>query len=293
MVIVTTPSIEGYKISQYKGSVFASTVFGVDVFSEFFASWSDTFGGKSSMYKSELDNMYQALTDELTYKTNRMDSNAIVGLHLDFSEISGKGKSMIMATAIGTAVVIEKEEEVKTDRLKFAKQLHELYLYHSEGILSDEEFEYEVNRIKSLTEYDNPILDDVNKEKQLQKEREESARKRAEWQAHQDALKKEAMAKYTAEQLAREQENEKILAFINSEFANHRADVDRLAIYEIETASYEGLLPFDDMKVYDAIRFLISKGAAAAAGKYYVDKYHLSAADAKEYMLGIYSAMSK
>ena len=293
MIIVTTPSIEGYKISQYKGSVFASTVFGVDVFSEFLASWSDTFGGKSSMYKSELDNMYKSLTEELIYKTGRMESNAIVGLHLTFNEISGKGKSMIMAVAIGTAVVIEKAKEEKTDRLKFAKQLHEIYLYHNEGIISDEEYEFEVKRIKSQTEYDNPILEDVNKVKQLQKEREESERKRAEWLEHQEALKKEAMSKYTAEQLAREQENEKIIAFINSEFAKHQKDVDNLAIYEIETASYEGLLPFEDMKVYDAIRFLISKGAAAAAGKYYVDKYHLSAADAKEYMLGIYSAMSK
>lgn len=43
----------------------------------------------------------------LNNKASNMGANAILGLKIDFVEISGKGKSMFMISAIGTAVIIK------------------------------------------------------------------------------------------------------------------------------------------------------------------------------------------
>jgi hypothetical protein len=42
-----------------------------------------------------------------------LGANCIIGLNIDMDEISGKGKSMFMLTALGTAVIIEKEPTLK------------------------------------------------------------------------------------------------------------------------------------------------------------------------------------
>lgn len=46
------------------------------------------------------------------------EANAIVGVHFDFDEVSGKGKSMFMVTAYGIAVIIEPlvKDVKKTER---------------------------------------------------------------------------------------------------------------------------------------------------------------------------------
>src|SRR3546814_13568242 len=47
--------------------------------------------------------------ERVKYAAYEIGANCIVGLSIDMDEISGKGKSMFMLTAIGTAVIIEKE----------------------------------------------------------------------------------------------------------------------------------------------------------------------------------------
>ena len=41
---------------------------------------------------------------ELKAKAKSFQADAIVGLHIDFDEVSGGGKSMFMVSASGTAV---------------------------------------------------------------------------------------------------------------------------------------------------------------------------------------------
>ena len=47
---------------------------------------------------------------ELRREALMIKANAVIGVDLDYSEISGKGKSMLFLVATGTAVRIEKEE---------------------------------------------------------------------------------------------------------------------------------------------------------------------------------------
>jgi len=72
-----------------------------------------------------------------------MGADAIVGFSIAFNEISGKGKQMFMATETDTAV------KLGHNRLEFAHKMHELNMFHNEGILSDSEYENEVDILKA------------------------------------------------------------------------------------------------------------------------------------------------
>ena len=104
MIITTTPSIEGRQIESYIGLSSANVVVGTNVFSDFFASITDVFGGRSSTYQNKLDKTYAAAIEEIERKAIRMGADAVLGLKIDFYEISSKDKAMFMVSAVGTAV---------------------------------------------------------------------------------------------------------------------------------------------------------------------------------------------
>ncbi len=113
MIISTTNSIEGSSIIKYHGLVSANIVLGTNIFSDFAASINDFFGGFSETYQNKLQISYNEAISLLSKKALKIGANGIVGLHIDFDEISGKGKSMFMVSVLGTAVQIESNDETK------------------------------------------------------------------------------------------------------------------------------------------------------------------------------------
>src|SRR5689334_15553241 len=107
LLITTTSSIDGAKVNSYKGIVSARVVTGTDLFTDFFASVSDVFGGRSGAYQKQLKSIYDEVIDLLSDDATKMGANVILGLKIDHDEISGKGKQMFMVTATGTAVKID------------------------------------------------------------------------------------------------------------------------------------------------------------------------------------------
>jgi len=101
----TTSSLEGWLIQHYKGPVAAHVVAGTNIFSDFFAGFSDIFGGRSGAYQEQLQRLYGYAVRALGQEAAGRGANWIVGLRVDFDEISGQGKQMFMVTATGTAVV--------------------------------------------------------------------------------------------------------------------------------------------------------------------------------------------
>ena len=89
--------------------VSAHIVAGTNLFSDFFASFSDVFGGRSQTYQKQLSSLYNEAIERIKYAAFELGANCVVGLSIDMDEISGKGKSMFMLTAVGTAVVLERE----------------------------------------------------------------------------------------------------------------------------------------------------------------------------------------
>jgi uncharacterized protein YbjQ (UPF0145 family) len=82
------------------------------LFSDIFASFSDLFGGRSQTYQNHLTSLYNEAIENIKFAAYEIGANCIVGLSIDMDEISGKGKSMIMLTAIGTAVIIEEDNSI-------------------------------------------------------------------------------------------------------------------------------------------------------------------------------------
>jgi len=113
VLVITTSSADGLKIKRYLKPISAHIVAGTNFFSDFFASFSDVFGGRSNTYQKQLASLYNEAIERIKFAAYELGANGIVGLNIDMDEISGKGKSMFMLTAIGTAVMFEKETTEK------------------------------------------------------------------------------------------------------------------------------------------------------------------------------------
>ena len=105
MKISTTDTIPGLTITEYKGLIFDRVVSGVGFATEFFASFTDVFGGRSGKMESQMDSLYGNLIDAMSRKASRLGADAIIGLRIDIDEISGKGTFMLMISGTGTAVI--------------------------------------------------------------------------------------------------------------------------------------------------------------------------------------------
>jgi uncharacterized protein YbjQ (UPF0145 family) len=104
--IFTTPILDGIKIRQYKGIVIVRNVRAVNVIRDFFTSFRDIFGGRSESYQEVMRLMQDDVIAEAKGEAMRLGANAIVGFTLDYDNVGSKNKSLVMASARGTAVVI-------------------------------------------------------------------------------------------------------------------------------------------------------------------------------------------
>ncbi|MBL7723775.1 MAG: YbjQ family protein [Chitinophagaceae bacterium] len=125
LVITTSPPAD-IKIKHYLRPVSAHLVAGTNLFSDFFASFSDVFGGRSESYQKQLTALYSEAIEKLKSSAYEIGANCIIGLHIDLDEISGKGKSMFMLTAMGTAVIIEKEQSIKNSLEKLNERFENI-----------------------------------------------------------------------------------------------------------------------------------------------------------------------
>lgn len=109
VLVITSSSIEGYKVKKYLKPVTAHIVAGTNLFSDFLGGLTDVFGGRSNTYQKQLQSLYNEAIEQIKNAAFQLGGNCIIGLSIDMDEISGKGKSMFMLTAIGTAVIIDEE----------------------------------------------------------------------------------------------------------------------------------------------------------------------------------------
>ncbi len=106
MLVTTTPSIEGKRITQYYGLVSGETIIGANLIKDFFASITDIVGGRSGAYEQVLKEAKQSAIAEMVQQAKAMGANAVIGVDLDY-ETLGSGNGMLMVTACGTAVKVE------------------------------------------------------------------------------------------------------------------------------------------------------------------------------------------
>ena len=106
MIVTTTVSVEGRRITEYKGIVFGEVISGVNFVRDVAASFSNFFGGRSGSYEEELVQARQNALKEMEQRAADLGANAVVGVDIDYEGL-GAGNGMLMVTASGTAVVAE------------------------------------------------------------------------------------------------------------------------------------------------------------------------------------------
>lgn len=107
MLTVTTNSIEGKKIKEYKGIVFGEIIAGINVIKDIAAGLSNFFGGRSGSYEQELLMARSQALQEMEQRAAEMGANAVIGVKVDYEAISNQGSNMLMVIASGTAVIVE------------------------------------------------------------------------------------------------------------------------------------------------------------------------------------------
>ena len=106
MIVTTTPSVEGRRITEYKGVVFGEVIAGVNFVKDFVAGLSNFFGGRSGTYEEELINARQQALDEMEQRAAQLGADAVGGVDIDY-EVLGADNGMLMVTASGTAVRLD------------------------------------------------------------------------------------------------------------------------------------------------------------------------------------------
>jgi len=146
IITTTTNSIEGAIIEKYIDIVSTNVVVGTNFFSDFGASLTDIFGGLSETYQLKLQKIYKIGIDKIKIKASNLGANAILGISIDFDEVSGKGKSMFMISINGTAVKVQFKDENKIE-------LKEL-----DSIIDSETLEQEIVKRTIISKLNNNIL---------------------------------------------------------------------------------------------------------------------------------------
>ena len=106
-IILTTETAHNLPVSERLDIVTAEVIVGMHLFKDIASAFRDTFGGRSKVMQDGLRQARKTALDELRLEAHALGADAVVGVDLDYSEISGGGKSMLFLVASGTAVKLD------------------------------------------------------------------------------------------------------------------------------------------------------------------------------------------
>ena len=144
--VTTTNSIDNFEIVEYLPVITSNAVISSNVIKEFFVGFRSIVGGFSDKYKELLDAAFNTALDILKSQAENLQANAIVGLKVDFGNISSDVTSnMFMLSLSGTPVKIRPIPNY--NKFKF---LHELKTYFEQGMMSEDDYKNECRKIEEL-----------------------------------------------------------------------------------------------------------------------------------------------
>ena len=103
MIVSTTPTLEGRRISEYLGVVAGEAILGANIFRDVFAGIRDVIGGRSGSYEKVLREAREEAMKEMIEAARRLGAEAVVGIDYDYETLGDTG-SMLMVAVSGTAV---------------------------------------------------------------------------------------------------------------------------------------------------------------------------------------------
>lgn len=106
-VMLTTEAYpQGLTITRRIEVVTAECAFGMNIFKDLFAGVRDIVGGRSEAVQKTMRDSRRVALYELKKEAHAVGANAVVGVDLDYVELSSAG-SMVLLVASGTAVTVE------------------------------------------------------------------------------------------------------------------------------------------------------------------------------------------
>ncbi len=99
-MISTTPSLDGYKVEEYHGTVSSFSVLKLDIIQEFMADVGDFFGGKSKGYSKKFSDLQNDVESKLKFFAVQKGGNAVIGasFNIEFVE-TATGEKAIMSVS--------------------------------------------------------------------------------------------------------------------------------------------------------------------------------------------------
>jgi len=107
MLVATTETIAGYRVTQTLGQVFGVVVRSRGLGGNIMAGLRSIVGGEIHEYTQLLEEARRHAVDRMIRNATVMSANAIIMMRFDSAEI---GQTMSEIVAYGTAVVIEKAD---------------------------------------------------------------------------------------------------------------------------------------------------------------------------------------
>ena len=105
-IMLTTEAAPNINITKRIEIVTAECAFGMNIFKDLFAGVRDIVGGRSKAVQKTMRDSRRMALYELKKEAHAVGANAVVGIDLDYMELSSGG-TMVLLVASGTAVIVE------------------------------------------------------------------------------------------------------------------------------------------------------------------------------------------
>lgn len=107
MIVSTTHTIDGHVVREYRGIVMGEAIIGANIFRDLLAGIRDIVGGRSGAYEEALREARVAAIREMEDEARKYGADAVIGVDIDYETV-GQNGSMLMVSASGTAVVLQR-----------------------------------------------------------------------------------------------------------------------------------------------------------------------------------------
>lgn len=168
MQLYTTQKVDGVEIESYLGLVIATQVPGTCYFTA--GDFSSFFYEYSDVHRYAMNNLCEDVLKQLQEKAKLKGANAIIGVHIDFVNMSDHDRSMFMVSAQGTAVrlkEIAQDKEQITGGVSLDALQYELYKTSFAKKLQNKRLldstEWDIVLSKSITELADLLLESYEK----------------------------------------------------------------------------------------------------------------------------------
>jgi uncharacterized protein YbjQ (UPF0145 family) len=107
IILTTSFQVANREINHEIDIIGAEIVYGVNIFKDIFSSVRDIVGGRNKLTQNVLKDAKKEALDELRREAFEIGADAVIAIDLDYQELTGGNKSMLMLSVNGTAVKLK------------------------------------------------------------------------------------------------------------------------------------------------------------------------------------------